>query len=433
MIKRTIVVLLVSSLFLGGISVQASSEVEFALPNLISKAIAYHPSIKSSIFLEDSAKNEIISAQWQYFPTPKFSVSQVDSSDSDLSYKHGDSRVSVISLTQPLWAGGYIDAGLEKSNARLSLARATTKVAQQDLALKVIGAYSQWYSSYLKKEIYKKSKKEHDVLRARLKRRIKQGLSSSSDLNLADSRSTQADAGLNSAIIQYENSLLYLEELLGIPLDSKDLIRGFSIVEFENNQLKLSKKALLINPRIKQIKAEHLILEAELKQSRAKFYPGINLKLERQWGSFTRADAETENRIFIELNSSFGAGLSNFSQIEEIKSRYQSLQARITDEKNKVAQQIELNWTSYISLKKQKALLESSLANTEKVRKSYYRQFLAGKKTWQEVMNSIREVSQLESQLADVHREMIIANWRIFVLINDVSATMTPLKPKSII
>lgn len=429
MIKRTIVVLLVSSLFLGGISAQAGSEVEFALPNLISKAIAYHPSIKSNIFLEDSAKNEIISAKWQYFPTPKFSVSQVDSSDPN--YKYGDSRVSVISLTQPLWAGGYIDAGLEKSSARLSLARAATKVAQQDLALKVIGAYSQWYSSYLKKETYKKSKKEHDVLRARLKRRIKQGLSSSSDLNLADSRSTQADAGLNSAIIQYENSLLNLEELLGIPLDSKDLIRDFSIVEFENNQLKLSKKALLINPRIKQIKAEHLILEAELKQSRAKFYPGINLKLERQWGSFTREDAETKNRIFIELNSSFGAGLSNFSQIEEIKSRYQSLQARITDEKNKVAQQIELNWTSYISLKKQKALLESSLANTEKVRKSYYRQFLAGKKTWQEVMNSIREVSQLESQLADVHREMIIANWRIFVLINDVGATMTPLKPKS--
>lgn len=432
MIKRTIVVLLVSNLFLGGISVQASSEVGFALPNLISKAIAYHPSIKSNIFLEDSAKNEIISAKWQYFPTPKFSVSRVDSSDP--SYKYGDSRVSVISLTQPLWAGGYIDAGLEKSRARLSLARAVTKVAQQDLALKVIGAYSQWYSSYLKKEIYKKSKKEHDVLRARLKRRIKQGLSSSSDLNLADARLTQADAGLNSAIIQYENSLLYLEELLGIPIDSEDLIGDFSIVEFENNQLKLSKKALLINPRIKQIKAEHLILKAELKQSHAKFYPGINLKLERQWGSFTKADAETENRIFIEFNSSFGAGLSNFSQIEEIKSRYQSLQARITDEKNKVAQQIELNWTSYISLKKQKALLESSLANTEKVRKSYYRQFLAGKKTWQEVMNSIREVSQLESQLADVHREMIIANWRIFVLINDVGATtITPLKPKSII
>jgi adhesin transport system outer membrane protein len=425
MIKKTITVLLFSGLFLGSISVQAGSEVEFDLPNLISKATAYHPSIKSNIFLEDSAKNEITSAKWQYFPTPKFSVSQVDSSSTNRN--GGDSRVSVISLTQPLWAGGYIDAGLKKSRARLLSARATTKVAQQDLALRVIIAYSKWYDSYLKKESYKKSKKEYEALRARLRIRIKQGLSSSIDLNLVDSRSTQADASLDSAIIQYENSLLNLKELLGTPLDSKDLIRDFSIVKFENNQLKLRKRALLINPRIKQIKAEGLVIEAELNQSRAKLHPGINLKLERQWGNFTKKDKPAENRIFIEFNSSFGAGLSNYSQIKKIKSRYQSLQERMTDEKNKVAQQIELDWMSSVSLKKQKALLESSLVDTKKVQKSYYRQFLAGRKTWQEVMNSIREVSQLESQLAGVYGEMIVVNWRIFVLIEGVGAVVTPL------
>ncbi len=415
-------------LFLGSISVQAGSEVEFDLPSLISKATAYHPSIKSNIFLEDSAKNEITSAKWQYFPTPKFSVSQVDRSSmgANHTYKDGDNRVSVISLTQPLWASGYIDAGLEKSKAKLLSARAVTKVAQQDLALKVISAYSKWYDSYLKKELYKKSKKKYGALRARLRIRIKQGLSSNVDLNLVDSRLIQADAGLNSAIIQYENSLLNLEELLGTPLDSKDLIRDFSIVKFENNQLKLSKRALLINPRIKQIKAEGLVIEAELKQSRAKLYPGINFKFERQWGNFTKEVNGPESRFFIELNSSFGAGLSNFSQIKQIRSRYQSLQKRLTYEKNKVAQQIELDWMYSISLKKQKALLESSLVNTKKVQKSYYRQFLAGRKTWQEVMNSIREVSQLETQLAGVYGEMIVVNWRIFVLIEGVGAVVTP-------
>lgn len=359
MINKTITVLFFG-FFLAGISVvQAGSEVEFDLPNLISKATVYHPSIKSNIFLEDSAKNEITSAKWQYFPTPKFSVSQVDSSSTDPSYKDGDARVSVISLTQPLWASGYIDAGLKKSRARLLSARATTKVAQQDLALRVIDAYSKWYGSYLKKELYKKSKKKYEELRARLRVRIKQGLSSSVDLNLVNSRSTQADVSLNAAIIQYENSLLNLEELLGTPLDSKDLMRDFSIVKFEDNHPKLSKRALLINPRIKQIKAAGLVIEAELNQSRAKLYPGINLKWERQWGNFATKDAKPENRISIELNSSFGAGLSSFSKIKQIKSRYQSLQESITYEKNKVAQQIELDWMYSLSLKKQKALLES--------------------------------------------------------------------------
>ncbi len=425
MIKRTVVLLLFFDLFLDSASAQEQSKGEFNLSNLINKAITYHPSIKSNVFLEEAAKNEITSAKWQYFPTPRFSVSQVDSSSTDLSYKNSDSRVSVISLTQPLWAGGSIDAGLAKSRAQLLSAQASTKAAQQDLALKVINAYSKWYDSYLKKKSYSKSQEEHDILRARLRRRIKQGLSSSSDLNLANSRSTQAEAGLNSAIIQHENSLLNLEELLGTSLDPKDLIRDFSIVKFETSQAKLSKRALLTNPRIKQIRAESLVIEAELDQTHAKLYPDVNLKLERQWGSFTDKGAKTENRVFIELNSSFGAGLSNFSQIRQIKSRYQSLQAKIKDEENKVAQQIELDWMSSISLKKQKTLLESSLANTEKVRKSYYRQFLAGRKTWQDVMNSIREVSQLESQLASVYGEIILANWRIFVYVEDIGAVVT--------
>ena len=230
MIKRTMVLLFFGFL-LGGVSVQEQSKGEFNLSNLISKAIAYHPSIKSNIFLEDSAKNEITSAKWQYFPIPKFSVSQVDSSNTDRNY-NGDSRVSTISLTQPLWAGGSIDAGLAKSRAKLLLAQASTKVVQQDLALRVINAYSKWYDSYLKKKSYSKSQKEYSMLRTRLRRRIKQGLSSSSDLNLVNSRSTQAEASFNSAIIQHKNSLLNLEGLLGTSIDSKDLIRDFSIVKF---------------------------------------------------------------------------------------------------------------------------------------------------------------------------------------------------------
>ncbi len=424
MIKRTVILLFFFGFFLGGVSAQEQSKGEFNLSNLVNKAIAYHPSIKSNIFLENAAKDEIIGAKWQYFPTPNFSVSQVNSSSTDSSYSKGDSRVSIISLTQPLWAGGLIDAGLAKSRAQLLSAQASTKAAQQNLALRVIDAYSRWYDSYLKKESYSKSKEEHDILRARLRRRIKQGLSSRNDLNLANSRSTQADAGLNAAIIQHESSLLYLEELLGISLDPKNLVRDFSIVKFENNQSKLNKRALLINPRIKQIRAEILVINAELDQSRAKLYPGVNLKFERQWGSFIKEDAKTEDRVFIEFNSNFGAGLSNFSQTRQIKSRYQSLQAKIIDEENKVTQQIELDWMSSISLKKQEALLESSLTNTKKVRKSYYRQFLAGRKTWQEVMNSIREVSQLESQLAGVYREMILSNWRIFVYVEDIGSSI---------
>jgi hypothetical protein len=38
--------------------------------------------------------------------------------------------------------------------------------------------------------------------------------------------------------------------------------------------------------------------------------PQLNLRVERQWGNHNIINADTENRVFLELSSSFGAGLS---------------------------------------------------------------------------------------------------------------------------
>ncbi|CAB5500380.1 hypothetical protein THERMOT_1224 [Bathymodiolus thermophilus thioautotrophic gill symbiont] len=427
--KITITALLLCALVMNA---NARTNGAFSLPNLINKAIAYHPSIKSSVFLENSAKDEITGAKWRYFPTPSFSVKQVKASSTDINYG-GDERIALLSFSQPLWAGGAIDARLENSREKFSVAHESTRIAERDLALKVIKAYSRWYDSFLKKEAYGKSKKEHDMLNVRLKRRIEQGLSSISDLKLATSRTTQSGTNLNSAIIQHENALRNLEELLGLKLDPEALIRDFYIIEFGNNLEKLKSRALLLSPQIKKNQAESRALKSELKQAKASLYPGINLRVERQWGDFTRAESSPQDRIFLELSSSFGAGLSSLSQVKQIKHRYKSAQSKIQDAKNKIAQQIELDWASSKSYKQQQELLLISLENIKEVQKSWYRQFLAGRKQWNDVMTSIREVSQLEAQLANVYAETATVNWRIFIYVKRMNNILKPFsntKPK---
>ncbi len=407
------------------VSAQIQTHGVFSLPSLISKAIAYHPSIKSSIFLEDSAQDDVTSAKWRYFPTPGFSIRQVKASQSDINYR-GDKRTAALSFSQPLWAGGAIEAGLANSREKLTIAREATRVVQRELALEVIRAYSSWYDSYLKKEAYGKSKKEHDILTVRIKRRIEQGLSSKSDLKLVTSRTSQSGASLNSAIIQHENSLRNLEELLGLRLDPEVLIKDFYIIEFNDGMERLKSKALLIDPQIKKNKAEGRALQAELRQAKAELYPSIGLRVERQWGDFTSSKGSRQDRIFLELNSSFGPGLSNLSSIKQIKHRYESSQSKIQDAKNKIAQQIEMDWASSESFKGQQALLLTSLENIKAVQKSWYRQFLAGRKQWQDVMNSIREVSQLEAQLAGVYAATATVNWRLFVYVKRINTVLNP-------
>jgi outer membrane protein TolC len=71
---------------------------------------------------------------------------------------------------------------------------------------------------------------------------------------------------------------------------------------------RLKSKALSLSPQIKKNQAESRALKAKLKQAKASIYPVLNLRAERQWGDFTRTKSSPEDRIFLELNSSFGAG-----------------------------------------------------------------------------------------------------------------------------
>ena len=56
---------------------------------------------------------------------------------------------------------------------------------------------------------------------------------------------------------------------------------------------------------------------------------------------------------------------------------------------------------------------------------SWSRQYLAGRKTWQDLMNSVREEVQLRAQIADFDAAQLIASWRL-ALLTGLLTTPTP-------
>ena len=56
------------------------------------------------------------------------------------------------------------------------------------------------------------------------------------------------------------------------------------------------------------------------------------------------------------------------------------------------------------------------------VYESYQRQFLTGRKSWLDVMNSARDLQQARLQLADVTAGHLTLSWRLYVLANPLQA-----------
>jgi outer membrane protein, adhesin transport system len=68
------------------------------------------------------------------------------------------------------------------------------------------------------------------------------------------------------------------------------------------------------------------------------------------------------------------------------------------------------------------ASIQASLRAAEDVSASYDRQFLAGRKSWLDVMNAARELAQTETQLADLQSTQVVVTWRLVAYTRGIDA-----------
>jgi adhesin transport system outer membrane protein len=62
--------------------------------------------------------------------------------------------------------------------------------------------------------------------------------------------------------------------------------------------------------------------------------------------------------------------------------------------------------------------LQEATRTANEVYESYQRQFLTGRKSWLDVMNSARDLQQARLQLADLTAARLTLAWRLHVLTN---------------
>jgi adhesin transport system outer membrane protein len=72
------------------------------------------------------------------------------------------------------------------------------------------------------------------------------------------------------------------------------------------------------------------------------------------------------------------------------------------------------------------ASVQASLVFAKELSESYDRQFLAGRKSWLDVMNAARELAQTETLLADLMSNQVIVTWRLALSAGGLEAVTQP-------
>ena len=389
-----------------------------SLPTLIDGVLTSHPSVRSQLAQSESAKQAVEGAQWQFYPTPSLGFEQVNAASSDPNYpSYGDKNVTTLRLQQPLWTGGRLTAGLDKAQAGVLANQATLEGTRQDLAVRVVQIYADWFGALLKRQALDKSLQSHQILRAQILRRITNGVSPQSDLTLLVGRQQQTEADQAASRAQEQTALGRLTQMLGRALQPQSLAQSpSSVLALDESALDLMTHAQTTSPSVVKLQAQARIAEAEINERKADLSPEVYLRAERQYGNFAVANSSPINRYFVGFSSHFGAGLSSLNQVGGAQARYEAALADIDSIRISLGEQVQADFAQAEAGQARLAALQASLASSDNIARAWSRQFVAGRKTWLDVMNAVREQTQLETQIADARASQLLLTWRLNIV-----------------
>lgn len=392
---------------------------------LISAALGHHPSLRVQQSRSSASQAEVEAARWQFWPTPSVAIESATSSASDTSYR-GDNLVTNLRLQQPLWTGGRLSGGLARSQARAAMAEADLREVRQQLALRVVQAWSEALVAGLKYKAYVTSRGRHERLLRLVESRRSEGISAQADVALARSRLDTLNAELDATIAQFDTALERLHLLSGQRVGA-ELVDAFPAQLLPARAPGLAELLIAASeqsPALAKAQSQIKVAETDIQLARAALSPEVYLRLERQYGNHSQGGTAPSNRIFFGVSTALGGGLSSLSGIDAAVAQHQAAQEDLQTQQLALNEQVQADYKLALAAQSRRVGLESARQAAEDVLASYERQFLAGRKQWIDLMNAAREQAQSDIQLADALGAEQLANWRLALLSCGVDAVL---------
>jgi len=387
-------------------AVQAQS-----LGDLLERAVTTHPSVRGQRSQRAVAASELDYARQQFYPTPSVSIEQVSAGPRDPSYA-ADANVTIFRLQQPLWTHGRLDAGMDKAQASADMSAQGYDDVRQQLVLRLLQAWADGYGADLKQLALQTSVTTHERLQAQVGRRIADGASAPTEKVLTDGRLAQVRAQLQAVGVQAQTARMRLEQLTGAAVRTTwELAQERELPPMDAAQA--VDAALRRSAALQRLQAAVRMQEAEVVERKSERWPEVYARAEYQKGNAAVAGAPDAQRLFVGLQSKLGAGLSTLSGIEASQNKVAVAQAEVESAQRTLAEQVLADWSQLASIKARQSELEASLQASRETALAWDRQFLAGRKSWVEVMNGARELAQAETDLADVRAARVLLSWRL--------------------
>ncbi|MCK9540517.1 MAG: TolC family protein [Novosphingobium sp.] len=381
-----------------------------ALDEAIRIVTKNYPSATAARAALRASAADVRAAKWLRFPSVSANVDYLDSNNSP---------VPQLVVEAPIWSAGRIGARIRRAQAGEDASSAEYVETVKTLAATTAQTYFQIAALTLREQLLADSVKEHNRLVETMERRVQQEVSPLADLELARSRAAQIEQQYTSTRAQRQTALRIMAELVADP--NYDL----GPVPFYDPRLELLNTGMLedqaaaYDPTLRRLRSEADVARADVDATRASIFPQLNAQYSY--------DDFYKSRVGVSLRAQTSGGLSQFAQVEGARQRVQQALEKARVAEQELRREVASDLIQFDSSREQATISLGAATTASRVSESYMRQFIAGRRSWLDVMNALREA--VNAQITRTDAEITVMSTAVKLLI--VSGRWRPEFPQN--
>jgi adhesin transport system outer membrane protein len=172
-------------------------------------------------------------------------------------------------------------------------------------------------------------------------------------------------------------------------------------------------QALSYSPVLRRLGHEEAVADAEIALRRSVYKPQLALRLERNVGKQFIDGRPNEPRAVLVLQAQPGAGFSAASGVSAAIARREAVRLARESAERDIRERVTLDWNEWQSAQLRLVNASRSREMSTLVFESYTRQYVIGRKSWNDVLNAVREATQSQFTLEDTRAQAIGAALRL--------------------
>lgn len=393
-----------------GVAGVLNGAVPTSLHTLAEQASRSHPQVKGAESLIKAANFDLKGAKWLRFPSLTVEALGATRGSANSSQ---DGMVLNAVVEQPIWAGGRVSAAIDRAKAQLFVQRAAVDEAARDIVLRVVQAYFDVVAGTRRVEILKDVLLQHRALADTIARRVDQQISPRSDLDLARARGAQAEQQMALARAQREGGLSALVELVGTNSVTIGDMPKYDAMLHHPAREGAVEQAVLCDPRATRFSALAEVARAEQRSAKAALMPQLVGQLS--------SNEVLGQRVGVALRAQTGNGLSQAAAARGAGERALASQEAISGAQRDLREALRLDFVNNSAVRDRIESSATAADSSLQVIESYKRQFIAGRRTWLDVMNALQEYTnnrlavidaQTAAQLTAVRIALRTCSWQ---------------------